>query len=218
MRVSVVIPTYNSGPLVAEAVASVLAQTRPAFEIIVVNDGSTDDTSERLRNLPIPRIQHPTGGVADARNRGIAAATGDLVAFLDADDVWHPHKLAVQVPLFEQDNTLGLSGTGHYDWPADIVPGLPATLPATIPVELDRLVIRNSLVTSTVIVRAPVLRAAGEFDRRLHGPEDYDLWLRIAQQTSCCILPVNLTGYRTVTGSLSKNSHRMADGMKLILE
>ncbi|CAN5565304.1 hypothetical protein BH11PLA2_BH11PLA2_05050 [soil metagenome] len=216
MRVSVVIPTYNSAALVVEAVASVLAQTLPAFEIIVIDDGSTDDTATRLQHLPVTLIQQSNGGVADARNRGVASATGDLIAFLDADDVWHPQKLAVQVPLFESD--LGLLGTGHYDWPTDAVPKVPATLPAIVPVELDRLVIRNSLVTSTVIVRSSVLRAVGEFDRRLHGPEDYDLWLRVAQQARCGIVPVNLTGYRTVAGSLSKNAVRMDEGMKLILD
>src|SRR6185437_11144924 len=96
-RVSVVIPTYNSGPLVTEAVESVLAQTLPAAEVLVVDDGSTDDTPERLAAYGerIRYLPQANQGVAAARNRGIREATGDLIAFLDADDVWHPRKLEI---------------------------------------------------------------------------------------------------------------------------
>src|SRR5712675_1199611 len=98
MRVSVIIPTYNSGRLVVEAVESALAQTLAPAEILVVDDGSTDDTRDRLAKFgpPVSYIHQENQGVAAARNRGIRAATGDLVAFLDADDVWHPKKLERQ--------------------------------------------------------------------------------------------------------------------------
>jgi glycosyltransferase involved in cell wall biosynthesis len=213
MRISVVIPTFNSGPLVEEAVASVRAQTHPPFEIIVVDDGSTDGTNERLKSSDLSLISQTNAGPAAARNAGMKAATGDAIAFLDADDVWHPRKLELQVPHLQSH---GLVATGCYDWPGPL-PEVPASAPPVVPIELKKLVVRNSIVTSTVLARTDVLRKAGDFDTRLRGPEDYDLWLRVAQASDCAFLSLPLTGYRTVAGSLSKNAERMEAGMRLIL-
>jgi glycosyltransferase involved in cell wall biosynthesis len=210
MKVSVVIPTYNAADFVVEAVESVLAQSLPAHEIIVVDDGSTDDTAERLKDLPIRLLRQANAGVAMARNAGVAAATGDAIAFLDADDVWHPRKLELQVPLL---TTNGLIATGCYDWPGE-VPQVQGACELH-PIHLHKLVIRNSIVTSTVLVKRDLVE---NFDRRMQGPEDYDLWLRVARRADCAHLPERLTGYRTVAGSLSKNAIRMEAGMKLILE
>jgi len=217
MRVSVIIPTFNAAAFVVEAVQSALAQTEPPHEIIVVDDGSTDDTVARLKQFPITLIRQANAGVAVARNAGIAVATGDAIAFLDADDVWHPRKLEFQVPLFECDHC-DLTATGSYAWPGDVPEIAEDCIIDLEAIELRDLVVRNRIVTSTVLVRKDVLQAAGEFDPRLHGPEDYDLWLRVAQHAGCAFLPEKLTGYRTVLGSLSKNAIRMEDGMRLILE
>jgi glycosyltransferase involved in cell wall biosynthesis len=220
MRVSVVIPTFNSGPLVVEAVESVLAQTRAADEIIVVDDGSADDTAERLaRFAPRVRvIRKENGGVATARNRGVAEASGDVVAFLDADDVWHPRKLEMQLPVLESRPELGMVGTRVYDWPATAHPEPKAGSSQLVAIPLCELVVRNTFVTSTVTARRDVLDAVGEFDTEQFGTEDYDLWLRIAQRGAVANLPVALTGYRLATpGSLSKNAARMEVGMRIIL-
>src|SRR4051794_37497436 len=119
MRVSAIIPTYNSGPLVVEAVQSVLAQTRPADEIIVVDDGSTDDTAERLASFGDRIIYHRQTNrrVAAARNTGLRMSTGDFVAFLDADDAWHPQKLERQLAVLNFRPEIGLLATGVSDWP-----------------------------------------------------------------------------------------------------
>ena len=108
MKVSVIIPAYNAARTIASTVQSALDQTRPAEEIIIVDDGSTDDTVEIVRGLdgPIKLFQQENQGSAVARNRAIAESAGDLLAFLDADDLWVPEKLAVQVPPFEQDPEL----------------------------------------------------------------------------------------------------------------
>lgn len=220
MRISVVIPTYNSSPLVVEAVASVLAQTFPAYEVIVVDDGSTDDTAERMAGFSdrVRYIRKENGGVSTARNRGMAEATGDGIAFLDADDVWHPKKLELQKGVLLERPDLGLIGTRLYDWPGGhpVVQTVPNPEVDTIP--LNALVVRNSLVTSTILARAEVLRAAGQFDIELRGPEDHDFWIRVAKITKVGNLPMALTGYRSATpGSLSKDAARMEAGMFAIL-
>lgn len=220
MRVSVVIPAYNCGELVVEAVRSVLAQTRQADEILVIDDGSTDDTPSRLAQFgpPVRVIRQPNGGVSAARNRGVAEATGELIGFLDGDDVWHPRKLEFQVPTFETRPDIGLLGTARYSWPLPAHPtiaddefGEPHVIP------FDRLAVRNCLVTSAVIVRAGILWATGVFDHSLQGPEDHDMWLRVARRTRVANLSAALTGYRVVPGSLSKDAARMETGMRAIL-
>jgi glycosyltransferase involved in cell wall biosynthesis len=220
MRVSVVIPTYNAGPLVVEAVESVLAQIRPADEVVVVDDGSTDDTAERLGRFgpPVRVVRKENGGVSTARNRGVAEATGDVVAFLDADDVWHPRKLELQLAALAARPDLGMLGTGQYVWPGP-VPKVEAGSPQPVDVRFADLVVRNQFTASTVVVRAGVLREVGGFDTDQCGTEDHDLWLRVARRAGGAILPVRLVGYRDATpGSLSKNAERMESGMRIILQ
>lgn len=105
--ISVIIPVYNGECFLGEAIESVLAQTYRPLELIVVDDGSTDRTSEIARSYPqITYIRQPNGGAASARNRGIQAARGEYLAFLDSDDVWLPGKLTLQMEAFEADPTL----------------------------------------------------------------------------------------------------------------
>ncbi|MBY0455746.1 MAG: glycosyltransferase, partial [Gemmataceae bacterium] len=151
---------------------------------------------------------------------GIQEATGDWVAFLDADDVWHPRKLEIHLAALARRPDLVLLGTGLYDWPGTH-PDHPveAGEPAVADIRLDDLIVRNGLVTSTIVARADVLRAAGPFDTDLRGPEDHDQWIRVAQRGPVANLGVALTGYRfALPGSLSKNAERMEAGMRRILE
>src|SRR5262245_22134264 len=217
MNVSVVIPTYNSGPLVVEAVRSVLAQSRPAAEIIVIDDGSTDDTRERLADFAsqIRYIHQPNQGVAAARNHGVRAASCEWVAFLDADDVWHPRKLEYQLVALEARPDLVLLGTATLDWPVCSWPADALNGPRQpIQVEWKRLLVKNYFTTSSVMVRRSILEQAGPFDTTLQGPEDYDLWLRIAELGPVANLPLPLTGYRAVSGSLSRQAARMERDMR----
>ncbi len=214
MRVSVVIPTYNSGPLVVEAVESVLAQTRPAAEIIVVDDGSTDDTADRLARFG-PRIRYirqANARVAAARNTGLRAATGDAVGFLDADDAWHPEKLARQAAALEADPGLGVLATRVFAWPGSYPdPGPERGTVVALPT--DAMLPANPITTSSVLVRREVLDRAGEFDRNLFGPEDYDLWLRCSRVAGVGVLDQPLTGYRDVPASLGKQAETMYKGL-----
>jgi glycosyltransferase involved in cell wall biosynthesis len=109
--VSVIIPTYNSGRFIGEALASIFAQTVPVSEIIVVDDGSTDDTPRVLRTMTDPRIKHltiPHSGISVARNTGIQAASGEVIAFLDSDDRWRPEKLERQLAVLLSEPEVGV--------------------------------------------------------------------------------------------------------------
>jgi len=220
MRVSVVIPTYNSAALVVEAVRSALAQSHIPAEVIVVDDGSTDDTGQRLAAFgpPVRYVHQVNQGVAGARNRGIREATCDLIAFLDADDVWHPRKLEMQVECLRGEPALGLIGTSVVDWPNEAFPAFDESArPRPVVVRLNDFVVRNHFTTSSIVVRRDVLERVGHFDRALQGPEDYDLWLRVAQVAAVANLPLRLTGYRDVPGSLGKQAVSMEAGVRIIL-
>jgi glycosyltransferase involved in cell wall biosynthesis len=211
--VSVVIPAFNSGPLVVEAVASVLAQTRVPDEIVVVDDGSTDDTRDRLAPFGdrVRYVRQENQGVSAARNRGLKEARGDLIAFLDADDVWHPDKLAAQLRVLARRPEVGVVATEKFDWPGAGVPALPLTggpEPLSL-VSWEQLAVRNPLHTSSLVIRRPLLDAVGPFDTDLQGPEDHDMWLRLAEITTIAHLDVPLMGYRQTPGSLSKQGDRM---------
>ena len=108
--VSVIIPTYNQREYLVQAIESVLAQTYESVEVIVVDDGSTDDTAQAVATMgrAVRYIRQSNRGAAASRNAGIAHATGQYVAFLDHDDLWMPQKLAMQVSLFGEDAKLGL--------------------------------------------------------------------------------------------------------------
>jgi glycosyltransferase involved in cell wall biosynthesis len=112
--VTVIIPTYNYGRFVADAIASVLAQTYAVFEIVVVDDGSTDETEEVVKTFGerVRYIKQQNAGVSAARNAGIEVSSGDLIAFLDADDTWLPEKIEKQVAKFAEDAEIGLVHCG----------------------------------------------------------------------------------------------------------
>jgi glycosyltransferase involved in cell wall biosynthesis len=221
VQITAIIPTYNCGPLAVEAVASVLVQTRPVDEIIVVDDGSTDDTAERMATFGnrIRYFRKQNGGVSSARNLGVNEARCEWIAFLDADDVWHPRKLQFQCEALMRRPELSLLGNTLYDWPGEhpaYAEGIEGVVES---IRLEDLIVQNRLVTSTILARTEALRTAGPFDLELRGPEDHDMWIRVAQGANVANLKLALTGYRSSTpGSLSKNTERMEAGMQAILE
>lgn len=217
--VSVVIPSYNSAAYVADAIESVLAQTLPAAEIIVIDDGSTDETAALLRRYRgrIRSIHQENGGVSAARNRGVHAANGDFIAFLDADDIWHPSKLEFQMQAFNRIPSLGLLGTRYVVLPAPFprIEEMPSDLYQFI--HWQQLTVRNYLCASSVIARSSIVNIAGEFDTDLQGPEDRDLWLRIAEFSTAVNLNLALVGYRIVPGSVSRQPERCISSLKRII-
>jgi glycosyltransferase involved in cell wall biosynthesis len=201
--VSIVVATHNQGAFLAEAVASVRAQTFADWELLIVDDGSTDDTAAvagrfrddgRIRYLPGPHAER-----AAARNRGIAASTGDLVAFLDADDLWRPEKLARQVAALAAAPDAGACYTA-----TRFVDGGGRPLPIRKPAHatagrlFPAFARGNFVILASMVVRRSCLAALGGFDATLpvYGCEDWDLWLRLARRWPIAALDEELTLYR----------------------
>ncbi len=192
--ISTIIPTYNNASFIAEAISSVLAQTYPVHEIIVVDDGSIDDTETIVQKLQsassirIHYIKKENGGPNSARNLGLSKATGEFVAFLDADDRWGPAKLAQQIELFTKNPELGLVygnykiiGTDGTDRPD--IPTVPLN-PEVQGYAFEKLLPGNLILgsASNVLIKKSVFDTVGLFDESLRVGEDWDMWLRIAEK------------------------------------
>ncbi|MGE5658360.1 MAG: glycosyltransferase [Actinomycetota bacterium] len=182
-RVSVIIPSYNCERYIVEAVGSVLAQTYSDYEIIVVDDGSTDNTRQALTVFEdlIHYVYQENQGVSAARNRGIHEAKGEFVALLDSDDYFLPHKLAVQVACFEENPALGIVNSGwrlvsqKREWISDIQLWQHGTQ-----LDLETWVLWKPVLPSAMMFRRDWLERVGGFDLRFPPVEDIDLVLRLA--------------------------------------
>jgi glycosyltransferase involved in cell wall biosynthesis len=186
--VSVIIPTYNRARARAEAIQSVMAQDYHDFEIIVVDDGSTDSTAEILQAFPeVLVVRQARQGVSAARNVGMAHASGPLIAFLDSDDLWLPAKLSTQVAFFDSRPDALLCQTEEI-W---IRNGIRVN-PKNRHKKLSGMIFERSLELcivspSAVMTRSSLFDKVGGFDESFPVCEDYDLWLRVA-----CRFPVYL--------------------------
>jgi glycosyltransferase involved in cell wall biosynthesis len=181
-RVSVILPTYNRAWIIEEAVASVLSQTFPDFELIVVDDGSTDDTRARLERYGrrIRYLYQGNQGVSAARNIGVQHATGELIALLDSDDLWESGKLTRQVAFFEARPEARICQTDEI-WirrGRRVNPKQRHRKPSGWIFEPS---LALCLVSpSAVMMRRELIEKMGGFDELLPACEDYDLWLRIS--------------------------------------
>lgn len=228
---SIVMPTYNSANTVREALASVEAQTFRDFEVIVVDDASTDGTPALLQTgyagVPGRRLiaLSENGGPARSRNRGIREARAEWVAFLDSDDLWTPRRLELQMRLAQQhpgvvmfcgrpapfrvdEDAIEESHERHGRW------GVEGDRFLT----LEELSEHNPIATSTVLVRRDVLEKLGGFDPQFRGPEDYDLWLRIAAAGKVYYSSEVLSRYRYGELSLSTDDRRFLPQVLRVLE
>ena len=213
-RVTVVIPTYNRAALLLETVDSVLRQSFADLEVIVCDDGSTDDTAARVRSLGA-RVRYlglgHTGRPGAPRNRGIAAARGELIAFVDDDDLWEPDKLARQVALIDGGG-VNLVYTDRRLLFDDGSRSEPVASPA--PVGPDRLtdVLLQGQFPSVCTVRMDraLLERVNGFDETLVTGEDFDLWLRVAPLARAARVAEPLVLVRRRPGTLSDRSGPLA--------
>lgn len=215
-KISVVIPTHNRADLLPRAIKSIQNQTLAVDEIIVVSDGSTDNTDEVVNSLKKDdnRIKlisyHPGHNGNYARNQGLAAATGDYIAFLDDDDEWLPEKNEKTMRVFEQNSDYGIVYTAQHCIYTDMNFQYDTT--HTQQGDLSKnIFFRNMLGTpSQVTVKAEVLKKTGEFDLQLEALQDYDLWIRCCQVTKVgCVTEPCINYYNSSSSNqVSSNTER----------
>ena len=216
--VSVVIPTYNYGHFVCDAIDSALAQTYAPVEVIVVDDGSTDDTRERVGRYGgrVRYIHQPNQGLSAARNTGIRAARGSLIALLDSDDRWHVRRLEVQTAYLSAHPETGLVAAACRSDP-DWSPVEEVDDQAARPVTMRELMIRSRFGPSGVLARRECFDTVGDFDVALKSAEDRDMWIRIASRYPVALLGAPLWWYRLHAASMSRAAIRMEDNEMRVL-
>jgi glycosyltransferase involved in cell wall biosynthesis len=225
--ISVVIPCYNAEGYIAATIESVLAQEHPGLEIIVVDDGSSDGSVALVRaSFPQVRVeQQANQGVAAARNKGIALASGEWIAFVDADDIWLPGKLAAQLEQLAANPDCRMNYCAWKVWPSDAPRPTPAYLAELAQSAGERarwdgpsgwvypdLLLDCVVWTSTVMARRSLFDEIGSFDTSLRLGEDYDLWLRASRVTPILRVVHPYALYRihpaSITHSRPTDNHR----------
>jgi len=181
--VSVIIPAYNSANTIIRALQSVTAQTLAPLEIIVVDDASTDTTRDlvasfaSLSSIPVHVLTQTTNsGPSAARNAGWDAAVGDYIAFLDADDQWHPRKIELQYPVMQSQPKITMSCHGHHFSSSATWADISTNDTKANPVSFHKFLIRNRCATPTVMLKREITE---RFDSRKRFAEDYLLWMQI---------------------------------------
>jgi glycosyltransferase involved in cell wall biosynthesis len=221
-RVSIVIPAYNVAPYIGETLATVFAQTFTDFEVIIVNDGSPDTAEFERAIVPyrerIRYLKQENRGASAARNAGLRAASGELIAFLDADDLWLPNYLSEQLKFIsEYGCDLACADALIIGVSADAGQSYMDSLMSTSPPEglvtfLELVNADRSLITSGVVVRRELVLEVGLFDEALRNAQDFDLWLRLARHGARLAYQRKvLLSYRSRPNSLSGdaiNSHQ----------
>lgn len=214
MGISVIIPTYNRAALTAAAIESALAQTRPPEEIIVIDDGSTDDTEPVLQHRFGERIRYvrqPNQGPSAARNHGMRLAREDWIAFLDSDDLWRPGKLELQHAFLTKNPSVDFVFSDL--WVADEAGGGIEIQDRRFHERLsqqqnqlsgmvDLLITQSFTITTTLMFRKQCWAACGPFDESMRLCEDLDLWLRAAAQFTWGFIPEPLAERRRHEGNL----------------
>ena len=212
--VSVIMPCYNTARYIADAIESVLDQDYPNLELIVVDDGSTDSTRDVIAGYGsrLRLLEQQNQGAAVARNRGLSEARGDVIAFLDSDDLWLPGKLSAQVDYLEAHPDIGAVFSRWAEWTPEASGSFPSpervlsahsppAAPGAIVPErsgwlYNRLLFSSLMHTITVVIRRETVQAVGLFDTELKRGQDYDYWLRLSRETEIHQLDVVHALYR----------------------
>ncbi|HEY8911410.1 MAG TPA: glycosyltransferase [Desulfosporosinus sp.] len=208
-KVSVVIPTYNHARYLPYALDSVINQSYPNIEVLVIDDGSTDETAEIVKPYSsiINYIYKKNGGTPSALNLGLSTATGKYICWLSADDMLIGGKVSKQVGLMESDLSLGFSytsfmvidanGKKQYDVNSFYFPDKQ---------DMVKMLMDNCFINgSSVMMRSSALKEIGYFDESLPQAHDYDLWFRFLRHYSCGFLPEHLLAYRWHGKNMSQN-------------
>ena len=219
MLVSIIMPVYNGMPFLKEAVDSVFKQTYKEFELIVINDGSSDgslrfleETKKRAKER-LKIINQTNRGQVVAKNNGIKVAQGDFIAFLDSDDVWDKEKLTVQMEFFKKHPTLFLCYTEAFliDENSKKI-GYRSVNSLYKGRCFDLLIKRNNITASSVVLKRKCIDTVGKFDETLNCCENWDLWLRISKFFEIGYIKKPLTSYRIHSSHMSNKRSKMLMG------
>ncbi len=221
--ISVIIPAYNAEAFIEKALNSVLTQSYPQFEVLIINDGSTDNTAtiiNRYQDTRIRLINQINGGLSNARNTGIKEARGNYLAFLDADDYWTHKKLEKQIALLSEHPEISFcssqsrietpEGAFLNDWLCPDISGS----------TLQTIFEHNAAITgsgSGIMVSKELQRQAGFFDESLHSLEDIDMWMRYAALAEYACIPETLTIITKRPDSMSRNLATMRESAMQVL-
>ena len=219
-RCAVIIPAYNAARFLGATLESVSAQTFREFDVTVVNDGSSDETGAVARRHPeIRLIEQDNAGVAAARNRGVRETTSEWLAFLDADDLWMPRKLSLQIQCAKESD----AGAVFCDLKIIDVDGRDVPQPPSPGASLDMepLLLHSETIpqgtSSTLLVRRAVFESIGGYDESLATMADWDLLIRLRQTTTFAHVPQELAAYRRYAGTMSRSVAMLERESLLIL-
>lgn len=203
-RASIIMPVYNNAAFVQEAIHSMLVQTYTDFELIVIDDGSTDGSAELIEQFTDPRIRkilHPQNrGVVAVLNEGLEMATGEYIVRMDGDDISTPNRLDIQISFMDQNPAIGLSAGAF----TSSIGGRAKINPPSHEEIKTWLLFHCCIAHPTVIMRNSIVHQLGvRYDSNYPHAEDYELWNRLAFQTQMANLPVNMLFYRMHSGQVS---------------
>jgi glycosyltransferase involved in cell wall biosynthesis len=220
--ISVIVPAYNAEKTILKTIESVQQQTFSDFELIVINDGSTDQTLEQIGTVDDPRLKvfsYSNGGLPTARNRGISHTNGEFITFLDADDLWTADKLELQLTALQQHSEAGVA----YSW-TYYMDEQGESVHASVPVFFQGNVYANLLMGnfldsgSNPLIRREAIESVGEFDSTLKSCEDWEYWLRLAARWSFVVVPKAQIFYRQTSGAMSSKIEVMEKYHLIVLE
>ena len=222
-RVSVVIPTYKRAHLISRAIQSVLDQTYQDFEIIVVDDGSTDNTEEIVQNYKEDRIRYirhsVNKGAAAARNTGIKASRGKYIAFQDSDDEWFPDKLEQQIKVFDDASSeVGVVYSGFYRIEADKKVYFPSDRFTQIDGNIHNELLKGNFVgTPAVLIKKECFENIKYFDENLRALEDWELWIEISKHYTFKYINKPLLCAYSTLNSVNLNQNNMLKAHEIVL-
>ncbi|MUH01594.1 glycosyltransferase [Scytonema sp. UIC 10036] len=221
-KVTVVIPAYNAMAYLPETVDSVLKQTFSDFEVLIVNDGSTDNVVEWASQVTDPRVRLITQEnqrVSVARNTGINNAQGEYIAFLDADDLWEPTKLEKQVRCLDENPEVGMVYTWTLLVDKDNNP-IGRIYASDVEGKAWNKILENDMISSgsCPMVRRSCFDTVGLFDRTLAYAPDLDMWVRIAFHYPIAVVKEPLLRYRQLPNSFSRNRQKMVQDLRQVIE
>jgi glycosyltransferase involved in cell wall biosynthesis len=226
VQISVIIPAYNAERTIRETIESVQRQTFQDFELIVINDGSVDRTLELVQSIQDERLKifsYDNGGLPVARNRGISHISGEFIAFLDADDLWTPDKLELQLKALKQHPEAGVV----YSWTCfmdvneqgEAVSFLPSPQYSFEGNVYAKLLVSDFIHSgSNTLICRQAIASSGEFDPTLKSCEDWDYWLRLATHWHFVVVPKYQILYRRTPGAMSSKVEVMKESALMAME